>query len=98
MKFDLHFITEEKLTEICADIVKKGQSAIENSDEKLFDNIVDPFSALFDSAISGITLSEWIKREKTRQMQKTLQNAIGTFHQNVIGSIDDGKIWELEMS
>ena len=91
MKFDLHFITEEKLTAICADIVKKGQSAIVNSDEKLFENIVDPFSALFDSAISGITLSEWIKREKTRQMQKTLQNAIGTFHQNVIGSIDG---WE----
>ena len=91
MKFDLHFISEEKLTEICADIVQKGQSAVVNSDEKLFDNIVDPFSALFDSAISGITLSEWIKREKTRQMQKTLQNAIGTFHQNVIGSIDG---WE----
>lgn len=91
MKFDLHFISEEKLTEICADIVQKGQSAVANSDEKLFDNIVDPFSALFDSAISGITLSEWIKREKTRQMQKTLQNAIGTFHQNVIGSIDG---WE----
>ena len=91
MKFDLHFISEEKLTEICADIVQKGQSAVVNSHEKLFDNIVDPFSALFDSAISGITLSEWIKREKTRQMQKTLQNAIGTFHQNVIGSIDG---WE----
>lgn len=41
MKFDLHFISEEKLTEICADIVPKGQSAVVNSDEKLFDNIVD---------------------------------------------------------
>ena len=56
MKFDLHFISEEKLTEICADIVQKGQSAVVNSDKKLFDNIVDPFSALFDSAISGICL------------------------------------------
>ncbi len=87
MEYNLHFITEKKLTEICTDIIQKGQSAIFYSDEKLFDNIVDPFSALFDSAISGITLSEWIQREKARQMQKSLQNAIGTFHQNVIGSI-----------
>lgn len=91
MKFNLTFISEEKLTEICADIVAKGQAAIANSEEKLFDNVIDPFSALFDSAISGISLSEWIDRERTRQVQKTLQNEIGNFHQKVIGSI---KGWE----
>ena len=66
MKYDLHFLTEGKLTEICTDIVQKEQYTIMNSDEKLFGTIVDPFSALFDYAIFGITLSEWIKIEKTR--------------------------------
>jgi hypothetical protein len=32
-------------------------------------------------------LSEWIRQEKSRQIQKTLQNAIGEFHQNILGSM-----------
>lgn len=83
MSFNLSFISEKKLTEICSDIIQIGQAAIENSESKFDDNIVDPFSALFDSAISGISLSEWCEREKARQMQKTLQNAIGSFHHSV---------------
>lgn len=91
MKYSLDFISEERLTLICKNIVETGLYAIEKSEEDFNSNIVDPFSALFDSAISRISLSEWRKREKSRQMQKTLQNAIGTFHQQVLGSIDG---WE----
>lgn len=87
MKFCLNFISEERLTCICQEIVDTGISAIKNSEATFHDNIVDPFSAIFDSAISGISLSEWIEREKARQMQKTLQNCIGSFHQKVLGSI-----------
>jgi len=91
MKFPLSFISEERLFSICESIVKPGLCAIKKSEDDFNSNIVDPFSALFDSAISGISLSEWLKREKARQIQKTLQNAIGTFHQKVLGSVNG---WE----
>lgn len=57
-------------------------------DKSLYKNVVDPFSAIFDSVVEGISFNDWFKREKTRQAQKTVQNAIGYFHQDIIGSIN----------
>ncbi len=91
MKYNLDFISEVRLTEICKAIINIGNVAIDKSTNDFNKNIVDPFSAIFDSAISGITLSEWIEREKTRKAQKTLQNAIGFFHQQVLGSVQGWK-------
>ena len=50
-------------------------------------NIVDPFSALFDMAVTDTTYNEWFDFERARQKQKTLQNHIGMFHQSVLGSV-----------
>jgi len=50
-------------------------------------NSLDAFSALFECASHGTDLNGWISSEKARQAQKTVQNAIGTFHQRVIGSL-----------
>lgn len=33
----------------------------------------------------GIDYDTWLKSETTRQAQKTLQNHIGDFHQNILG-------------
>lgn len=51
-------------------------------------NVVDPFSAIFDMAKQNITYDEWIEQEKFRQAQKSLQNAVGYFHQNILGHVD----------
>jgi hypothetical protein len=83
-KWPLKWITEEKLTQICQEICTQGKPKTEGLDYR---NIVDPFSALFDMAMSHVDYDEWIKNEITRQHQKTLQNAVGTFHQKVLGSI-----------
>jgi hypothetical protein len=53
----------------------------------LHKNIIDPFSAIFDASFKDISLSKWVEQEKSRQIQKTFQNAIGNFHQKVLGSI-----------
>lgn len=37
--------------------------------------------------VNGTSFDEWLLREKVRQAQKTVQNAIGEFHQKIIGSI-----------
>ncbi len=87
----LAFISDSKLEELARNLIVKTQAAADNSEVKLYSNVVDPFSALFDSGRQGITLTEWLDQEKSRQIQKTLQNFVGEFHQSVLGSIEG---WE----
>lgn len=48
-------------------------------------NVIDPFAAIFEISGFGIDFNHWFKSETTRQAQKTLQNHIGDFHQNILG-------------
>ncbi|GHT57658.1 type II restriction endonuclease [Bacteroidia bacterium] len=86
MSDKLIWITDEKLYAICENIVNKARAGISN--DVNFKNIVDPFSALFDVIINDISFDDWLKNENIRQSQKTLQNMIGTFHQQIIGCVD----------
>lgn len=54
-------------------------------------NIIDPFSALFDMAVTRTSYDEWFEFECARQRQKTLQNHIGTFHQSILGMVEGWK-------
>lgn len=47
--------------------------------------MIDPFSAIFEMSGFAIDYETWLKSETTRQAQKTLQNHIGDFHQNILG-------------
>lgn len=87
----LPYIKDEKLIEFVGIIVDKLGQAVEQSEKKLNSNVIDPFSAVFDACIQEISLSEWIEKEKTRQIQKTMQNQIGTFHENILGAVSG---WE----
>jgi hypothetical protein len=83
----LSFIRDEDLTRHVKKVLDTAHEAFEHSEDKLYSNVIDPFSAVFDALGQGISLDEWMKQEKSRQMQKTLQNALGDFHQDIIGSI-----------
>ena len=50
-------------------------------------NIVDPFAAVFETAIEGYNHRKYIKQEKIRQLQKTLSGKIGNLHQEILGGI-----------
>jgi hypothetical protein len=91
MCWDLKFIKKEKLFFLCKRIVDVLQKSINSGEVQLYKNIVDPFSALFDAYCQGISLSQWLELEKTRQIQKTFQNEIGSFHQQILGAIEG---WE----
>jgi hypothetical protein len=86
----LSFITDEQLENFTKQVVEKVSHAADSAESGLYSNVVDPFSALFDSARQGLTLDEWLEQEKARQVQKTLQNALGKFHQQVLGSVPGG--------
>ncbi len=83
----LDFISDSDLEQCVrrvTDALAHAEAAIA---EKMHRNAVDPFSAVFDAQWHGITLDAWLKLEKTRQIQKTMQNSLGKFHQDVLGSI-----------
>lgn len=87
----LSFITDDDLKDIVNDIISKALEKNINSERDLYKNVVDPFSAVFDSLFKDISLSQWLYLEAGRQCQKTLQNSIGVFHEKVIGAVND---WE----
>lgn len=83
----LPFINNKDLYRIVEKVLIITQDAFDNATKKLYSNVVDPFSAIFDALRQNISLSEWIVQEENRQVQKTMQNALGTFHQEILGCI-----------
>lgn len=81
-KFD-----EKKIKEAIRPIIKSAYS-LKVTDKDLRKNTLDVFSASMDSLMRGITHEKWLAEEKTRQVQKKLQNKIGELHQAVLGTID----------
>ena len=82
----LPFISDENLHAYVERVlyIVRSKTLDEN---QLFKNAVDPFSAVFDAAQQNISLKDWTAQEKSRQLQKTLQNAVGEFHQRALGSM-----------
>jgi hypothetical protein len=83
----LKFISDKDLIAAVGKVVKIIETAEHAADTHLHKNVIDPFSALFHGVTHAITYKEWIEQEKARQSQKTMQNAIGDFHQEILGSI-----------
>src|SRR3989344_6380308 len=84
----LLFISNEKLYTEVKKVIDSSRGALIKNERQFYKNSVDPFSALFDALWQNITLTRWLKQEKFRQNQKTLQNYIGDFHQEILGSFD----------
>lgn len=83
----LPFISDKTLVKFTKEVLDKAGVAEVEAENKLYSNVIDPFSALFDAIRHNLTLDEWLIQEKSRQIQKTLQNAVGEFHQNILGSM-----------
>jgi len=87
----LPFIEDRKLLEAIGGVVNATRDAIAAADKKIDKNLLDPFSALYDSVFHGLNYEEWLRKERSRQIEKTMSNAIGHFHQKILGGIDG---WE----
>lgn len=83
----LSFISDQDLFKATKKVVDAIVVARNRQESELFRNVVDPFSGLFDAAVQNINIEEWLDQERSRQIQKTFQNAIGSFHQEIIGSM-----------
>lgn len=85
------FIDDDKLYAELKAVLTIAQTATDAAEGALYSNVIDPFSAVLDSMRQGITLTEWLEQEKARQIQKTMQNALGNFHQKILGSVPGWK-------
>jgi hypothetical protein len=83
----LPFISDNDLKREIWRVINVIYHANADAEAKFYRNVVDPFSAVFDSLCQDITIESWVKQEKSRQIQKTLQNALGDFHQEILGAI-----------
>lgn len=81
----LSFISNQDLYKHIGKVLSVIKSAKDGND--LYSNVVDPFSAIFDSLYQGVSLTQWLEQEESRQIQKTMQNALGEFHEDILGSI-----------
>ncbi|MBI4256436.1 Eco47II family restriction endonuclease [Candidatus Uhrbacteria bacterium] len=84
----LGFISEAELTELVQNVVVKISAAVDKGEKDPHKNVVDPFSSVFESIYFQTNMSEWLEKEKARQIQKSFQNAIGDFHQRVLGRVE----------
>ncbi|GET36237.1 Eco47II family restriction endonuclease [Microseira wollei] len=82
----LPYISDDDLESAVQSVVNCiFQVQAERSD--IYRNVIYPFSAIFDGVVNRIILDDLLLKETVRQEQKTVQNAIGEFHQKILGSI-----------
>jgi hypothetical protein len=82
----LSWISDKELTESVFQLLGIAKQAKVSAVTKFGKNVIDPFSALFEISGFEMDYNDWIRSETARQAQKTLQNHIGEFHQNILGS------------
>jgi len=51
-------------------------------------NALDPFKIIFDIVTGKINADTWVKSERVRQLDKTINNKIGEFHQKLLGKVN----------
>lgn len=82
--YGLKFMDSKKLYEATYKLVTRIEAARGEADP--YKNVIDPFGALFDSSlVVGLNSEEWLGVERSRQIGKSLSNAVGDFHQELIG-------------
>lgn len=86
---ELSFISDEYIIYCINELIDTYSALQVNTDLKNFyKNKVDPIKAFFDMQLKGLEFDDYIALEVTRQKDKTISNAIGTFHEKLIGGIN----------
>ena len=87
-KYNLGFISDEDIYNHVRETVMLYSASI---DLKSFNkNIIDPIKLTFDSKVYGRSMEEVIASECMRQMDKSNNNHIGYFHQNLVRYAGNG--------
>ena len=89
MGWSLKFISEEELVNhVKYTILKYGENLESYSLKKFNSNLIDPIKLIFDKTVYRISWDEIVKNEIFRQKDKSNNNHIGYFHQNIFSYFD----------
>lgn len=92
----VNFITDEHLLECISNLYKSYQKAKGNiSKKKFYNNKIDTIKLTFDSKFNDINEDKLIEGEILRQIDKSINNSIGTFHEQILGGIEGYEIGNL---
>lgn len=83
----LSWISDTDLISCTAKLLTVAQQSLIKTQEDMHKNVVDPFSAMFQMAGFDMDAATWVKSEQARQAQKSFQNHVGDFHQNILGCV-----------
>jgi len=82
------FITDEYLLTCIANLHKSYTEAKNDiSKKKFYSNKIDTIKLTFDTKFNDLDEQSLIEAEILRQIDKSINNAIGTFHEEVLGGI-----------
>ncbi|AJK51242.1 Eco47II family restriction endonuclease [Mycoplasma capricolum] len=83
-EFILDFISKQDFEKHVTDTINQYKESLKSISLKKFNrNIVDPIKLIFDKNIFNKEFKEIIELEISRQRDKTNNNVIGYFHQNI---------------
>lgn len=83
------FISDEYLLNCIKNLHDSYVKAKANvSKRRFFNNKIDTFKLIFDSKFNGLDEKSIIETEILRQIDKSINNSIGTFHEQVLGGIE----------
>ena len=92
----VNFITDEHLLSCIANLHKAYLKAKSNvSKNSLYSNKVDTIKLTFDSKFNNIDEEDLIQSEILRQIDKSINNSIGTFHEQILGGINGFELGNL---
>lgn len=93
-KYNLSFISDDDLKALTLATVSRFRSGMTLAEFQK--NIVDPIKLTFDVHVYKRSINDVIDAEVIRQLNKTNENLIGYFHQNIFKYI--GNNWEVPVT
>ena len=90
------FISDEHFLECVGNLNNSYLKAKNNITKKhFFKNKVDTIKLTFDSKFNDIAEEDLIEAEILRQIDKSINNSIGTFHEQILGGIEGFEVGNL---
>lgn len=85
----VNFVSDEHFIK-CIETLYEAYARAKNkiSKAKFYKNKIDTIKLTFDSKFNDLSEEELIRAEISRQIDKSVNNAIGSFHEQILGGIE----------